>query len=154
MMVGSRRLGAAAMVVMTAVGLSACGTVHPTLEDLRAVPGATSQFPGSVELASGDQESSSNAMAKNPAVLSSYRCAGAPQATYSAWFQQQLTSAGWTPHHTVVQPSDPSLTLLAEWVRGDRAFDLYAVSEAHARSLASQAGKQVDCVGPYRTLVT
>ena len=44
-------LAGAAIVVLA---VTACGTVHPTLEDLRAVPGATARFPGSTRIQSFD----------------------------------------------------------------------------------------------------
>jgi hypothetical protein len=37
--------------------LTGCGRVHPTLDDLTAVPGGTLQYAGSAEIVPGDQES-------------------------------------------------------------------------------------------------
>jgi hypothetical protein len=143
-----------AAVVVVLAGLAAgCGTVHPTLDDLRAVPGGTLQYAGSVEITSGDQESSSNLMAKNGAVLKSYRCANAARTEWAPWFVGRLEEQGWT------QVANPSFagggddTLVGEWRRGDYLFDLYELSADHLAALESQYGDGAPCTDGYETLM-
>src|SRR4051812_21557060 len=107
---------------VVALALAGCGTVHPTLDDLRAVPGATAQYPGSVEIVSGNQESNANAMAENGAILKSYRCAGAPRATWGPWFGDQLAANGWELQHNVRFPGTDGSVVVGEWRRGDHLF--------------------------------
>jgi hypothetical protein len=133
--------------------LMGCGTVHPTLDDLRAVPGGASQYPGSVEIESGNQESNANLVAKNAAVLRSYRCAGAPRETWGSWFADQLTAAGWELVHNPSFPGTDGSVLVGEWRRGDYLFDLYALSPAHLASLERQYGGPAGCTSGYETLM-
>jgi hypothetical protein len=139
--------------VVLGAALAGCGTVHPTLDDLRAVPGGALQYPGSVEIESGNQESNANVMAKNGAILRSYRCAGAPRETWGPWFADQLAAAGWEAVHNPSFGSGDGDTLVGEWRRGDYLFDLYDLSAAHLVSLHDQYGGPQGCASGYETLM-
>jgi hypothetical protein len=134
--------------------LVGCGTVHPTLEDLRAVAGATLQYPGSVEIVGGDIESDSNLMAKNPAHLGSSRCVGASRETWAPWFEQQLAANGWVLQHRSSFPGTDGDVLVGEWRHGDYLFDLYDLSAAHLASLEEQYGAPTGCAYGYQTRVS
>ena len=133
--------------------VAGCGTVHPTLDDLRAVAGATLQFPGSVEIVSGDQESSGNLMAKNGAVLKSYRCTSSTRESWAPWFEDQLAVTGWELVHNPSFGTQGDDVLVGEWRRGDYLFDLYDLSPVHLASLEQQYGGGASCSGGYETLM-
>ena len=138
-------LAGAAIVVLA---VTACGTVHPTLEDLRAVPGATARFPGSTRIQSFDQDSSSNLFAKNQAILKSDWCADGTDEQHRRWYADHLAANGWSERGSGVGSSDPDVSLLQEWDRGDRTFSLYALSSAYVE----RAGGS--CAHGYETTVT
>jgi hypothetical protein len=146
-----RHLLAAATLVGVSTG---CGTVHPTIKDLQAVPGATLQYPGSVEIVGGGVESDSNIMAKNPAHLGSSRCVGASRETWAPWFEQQLAANGWELQHNSTFPGTDGDALVGEWRHGDYLFDLYDLSAAHLASLVEQYGGPAGCAYGYETRVT
>jgi hypothetical protein len=141
------------LVVLLTMSVSSCGTVHPTLDELRSVPGATSEYPNSSQLQSFDQDSSSNLFAKNAAILKSYWCSPVDRSTWSAWFSQQLVAQGWESHHTIVDSSTPDVTQVQEWTRGDRTFDLYALSQSYTQELIQDRNGPTSCVSGYGTTV-
>ena len=143
-----RWLVALPVLVLSMLVLMGCGTVHPTLAELRAVPGATVRYPGSTQIRSFDQESSGNLFAKNQAVLKSDWCTSAPDDAYRDWFAHELRALGWSERHTGVSTADPDVTLFQEWTRGGRTFDLYRLSSSYV----ARAG--LTCAHAYRITVT
>lgn len=136
-----------------AVLLAGCGAVHPTIDGLRAIPGANVQYPGSIAYGINQVPDENTVWNQSSAQLIQYRCSHADEQQTVTWFQQHLANAGWTaqpnPLHRI---ADPTITATYEWTRGQRQIDLYLVTQARTDSWARQAGRPIGCHVGYKSV--
>lgn len=138
------------VAVAAAVTLAGCGTVHPTVAELRALPGATASYPGSVAIdGPGGHEGSNTLWAHNPSQFGALYCTTETESEVVQWFADQLAADGWE------QKADPARTGTDQsaeeaWDRGDRNFRLLIMSEAYTGHLKLPPGQS--CPVAYTTI--
>jgi hypothetical protein len=126
---------------------------HPTLQELRGVPGATASLPGASEYRRVATDSAAGPDGGTPASIAVDACTTRTAAELTSWFDQHLTAAGWS-HDPATHDVDPGLyTKGFAWVREHRRFDLLLDTRANADRLAAAAGQPAGCPTAYRTLV-
>jgi hypothetical protein len=116
---------------------------HPTLQELRGVPGATASLPGASEYRRVATDSAAGPDGGTPASIAVDACTTRTAAELTSWSHDPAT-------HDV----DPGLyTKGFAWVREHRRFDLLLDTRANADRLAAAAGQPAGCPTAYRTLV-
>lgn len=139
---------AIASVLLTA----GCGAVHPTVAELRAVPGATAMYPGSgVLFGLGASEGRHTPFDASPAMLFATYCATSQQPEVTRWFGAALRREGWLADPNPVGTTDSDVEGVNSWIRGDRRFTLQLLSSAYATR--ASAGHPAPCTTAYRTTV-
>jgi hypothetical protein len=134
--------------------LAGCADVqpHPTLKELRRVPGVTLTFPGALEYRRVATDSAPGVDGGTPASITVDACTSAARSELISWFDQHLKSDGWRKDpaaHNV----DPGLfTRGYDWVRDGHRFDLMLETRRNADRIAAEAGRAPGCPTPYRTL--
>jgi hypothetical protein len=125
---------------------------HPTLKELRAVPGVTLTFPGALEYRRVATESAPGVDSGTPASIAVDACTSAAESELISWFDQHLKSAGWR-EDPATHSVDPGLfTRGYDWVKDGRRFDLMLETRRNADRVAAEADRAPGCPTPYRTL--
>lgn len=132
--------------------LAGCGTQHPTVSELEAVPGATASYPGSIAVGGhGAREGEHTLVNSSGAVLFSTYCTDADQPELTRWFAAELGRAGWADESNPAGTTNGDVSATEEWRRGGRRFTLQLLSAAYVARLAAAQGRQ--CTSGYRTVV-
>lgn len=137
------------------VMLTACvSTRHPTVDELRQVPGATSFYPAAVTYFNQASEGAYGVDSGSPSSIHVFACTDpATQDTVSEWFGARLTAAGWIkdPGHAGVDPS--THTGGSSWTREQRHFELRFPTTAYTERIARGVGKPAGCRNAYESYV-
>lgn len=148
----SMRAGSALAVVPLAGLLAGCGTQHPTTSELKAVPGATSSYPGSVVVAGrGAREGEHTLVSSSGAMLFTLYCTDASQPEVTHWLASQLGRTGWTAESNPVGTTNTDVLATEEWRRDRHRFTLQLLSPAYVERLSAAQGRS--CSSGYRTVV-
>jgi len=132
--------------------VAGCGTVRPTVGELRAVPGATATYPGSVVLFGlGASEGSHRLFDASPAMLFATYCTTSERTAVVGWFGDALQREGWLADPNPAGTTDSDVEAVNSWTRGDRRLTLQALSSAYAAR--ASAGHAAPCTTAYRTTV-
>ena len=136
--------------------LGGCSTRHPSIEELRQVPGATAVYPGTTTYRAYEQPGENGVDGGSPSTRATMGCAtgASTRGPVIDWFLGQLEPAGW-----VRQAPFPSTGALGTydvtyaWTRGERQFRLSFVKAAEANSVAAAAGLPTGCPVVYDAVV-
>lgn len=131
--------------------LAACG-VHPSVGELREVPGASASYPGSTAVEGpGGIEGRHTLFATNPSVLLATYCTGHSATEVTRWFDQQLTSRHWVRDGlpTAIAGSDPADLFV--WNRGSRIFRLEVKPPSYAGASARKTARP--CLNAYEVRI-
>lgn len=132
--------------------LAGCGTEHPTTSELKAVPGATASYPGSVAVGGhGEREGEHSLVNSSGAVLFSTHCADASQSEVIGWFTSRLEHDGWKADRDPAGTTNTDVVATQEWRRDGRRFTLELLSPAYVGRLDATQGRS--CQSGYRTVV-
>jgi hypothetical protein len=144
--------GCAAGTVALAGVLGGCGTQHPTIAELKAVPGATSSYPGSVAIyGHGERKGEHTLVNASGAMLFTTYCTDASAAEVTDWFSSKLGRAGWTADPNPVGMADTDVLATEAWYRGERLFDVELLSPAYVGRVSATLG--LPCRTGYKTIV-
>lgn len=131
--------------------LASCG-VHPSVTELRKVPGVSASYPGSTAV-EGPRgiEGQHTLFARNPSALLATYCTRRSSPDVARWFDQQLTSLHWVRevHPTVIAGADPAEMFV--WNRGSRLFRLEVKPQSYAAAQATKTGRP--CVTAYEVRI-
>jgi len=121
--------------------------------ELRAIPGATTTYPGTVVYRHSAQEGTYGMDSGNPAMLITFGCANAAPSSGSVltWFDEALAKSGWARRPGSAAPMgdfDSAYT----WTRGERAFTLSFASARWAKLSAAAAGYPAGCPVAYQVV--
>lgn len=148
---GARGASAVSLLV------SGCaGQRHPTVAELRAVPGATVTYPGSEVYIAGDDEGTFGIDSGNPSMLRVYACATGARssAQVTAWYDETLTRSGWRADSTGPQTAGPNGTLDGmSWRRGERDFTVRLAASGEFGPLAISRQHKPGCAVAYESIV-
>lgn len=143
---------ASVLAVATGLVLAGCGTVHPTVSELRSIPGATAAYPGSVAVAGrGATPGSRTLFASNPSLLFATYCTHADQRALTRWFAEELSHTDWQADPNPARTTSTDVTDTHGWRRGQRRFTLQILSPTYLARLGSRLGQS--CPTGYRTTV-
>lgn len=138
--------------VTTGLFLAGCGTVHPTVSELRSIPGATAAYPGSVAVVGrGATHGNHTLFASNPSMLFTTYCTDADKPALIRWFADELNHADWQSDTNPAGTTSNDVTETQRWTRGHRRFTLQIFSPTYVARLSSQHGQP--CPTGYRTTV-
>lgn len=144
-----------AVTTLALVLVAGCATTrHPTVAELRQIPGASATYPNTVVYTTHDTEGDYGIDGGNPAVLDTEGCAtGATvRGVVIDWFNQTLQAAGWTERAgdpmQVVGDFDATYT----WQRGPRRLTVSFATTDHADAAAAAAGKPTGCPVAYEVV--
>lgn len=90
-----RRGTAAAALLGAAMALGGCGSSFASVDEMEAVPGARTVYPGSVVYEETALPPERNLWADNPGMLLTAACTAAGEAEVAAWLDHELTASGW-----------------------------------------------------------
>lgn len=154
---GRIRFAYAVLVAAALTGVGGCaGTRHPTVAELRAIPGATARYPGSEVYVDDEQEGQFGVDSGNPAHLRLYGCAtGASNASQvTSWYAHALEADGWERYPGAAYSLDPRFNADGiTWRRGERVFSLRLAVQGGLDGLAVSRHRQPGCAVGYETLV-
>jgi len=148
---------AAVVLALGCVGLlGGCSARHPSVEELRQVPGATASYPGTTTYRAYEQPGQNGVDGGSPSTRATMGCAtgASNRGPVLDWFIGQLEPAGW-----VRQAPFPSTGTLETydvtyaWTRGERQFQVSFVTAAEANSVAAAAGLPSGCPVVYDAVV-
>ncbi|HEX2895047.1 MAG TPA: hypothetical protein VHO29_13695 [Marmoricola sp.] len=150
---GRRRVLPGAALLAASIGvLVGCGTQHPTISELEAVPAATSSYPGSVAIGGhGAREGEHTLVSSSGGMLFTTYCTTASPSQVSQWFASELGRNGWTAESNPVGTTNTSVVATEAWDRGERVFTLELLSPAYVERLGASQGQP--CSSGYRTVV-
>jgi hypothetical protein len=148
----SLQSGSALAMVAVAGVLAGCGTQHPTVSELKAVPGAMSEYPGSVAIAGhGAREGEHTLVNSSGATLFTTYCTDASQPEVSDWFASELGRKGWTAEPNPTRTTSTDVVATEGWRRGERSFTLELLSPGYVARVGASQGQP--CSVGYRTFV-
>lgn len=161
------RPAALAGLVCAVVALGGCSSSFASVEQMQAIPGARSVYPGSVVFDSSAQPPDRNLMADNPGQLQTVACTTASLQDLAQWFDDQLEADGWrvapgyqaffTPPPTGRATSSLAPRVPTRWERQDAELELAPLSENAMRWYkekhpdAAAAAVRAGCSLDYRT---
>jgi hypothetical protein len=91
-----RRGAAVAGLLGAGLALGGCASSFASVDEMEAVPGARTVYPGSVVYEKTSLPPERNLWADNPGMLLTAACTAASRAEVVAWLDHELTSSGWT----------------------------------------------------------
>jgi hypothetical protein len=154
---GRIRFAYAVLVAAALTWVGGCaGTRHPTVAELRAIPGATARYPGSEVYVDDEQEGQFGIDSGNPAHLRLYGCGtGAGNAgQVTSWYAHTLEAAGWVRYPGGAYSLDPRFNADGiSWRRGEQDFSLRLAVRGGLDGLAVSLHHQPGCAVGYETLV-
>lgn len=140
----------ATSALVSVLFIAGCGTVHPTVAELRDVPGATALYPGSVVLFGlGASEGRHTLFDSSPAMLFATYCTTSQRPEVIRWFGDELQREGWLAERNPAGIASSDVEEVYRWIRGDRRFTLQMLSSAYAAE--ASAGHTAPCTTAYRT---
>lgn len=166
----TRQAATAATLLGAALVLGGCTSSFPSVEDMRAIPGAGLVYPGSVVYDSSSSPPERNLMADNSGTLQTVACTTASVPELAQWFDDQLEAVGWkvapgyqaywTPPPTGVGSSSLAARVPTDWEREDAELVLTVLSDQDLRWYrnkhpdAAAAAARAGCSTSYRTLLS
>jgi hypothetical protein len=166
----SGRAAGSTLLLGAALAVGGCSSSFPSVEEMQAIPGARSLYPGSVVYDSSARPPERNLMADNTGELQTVACTTASVPELAQWFDGQLEAAGWTvapgyQSYWTPPPSGSGLSSVTarvptEWRRNDAVLVLTPMSEDDLRWYrdkhpdAAAAAARVGCSTAYRTLLS
>ena len=162
-----RKVARGGVLLCAAVALVGCASSFASVEEMQAIPGATSVYPGSVVYDSSAQPPERNVMADNPGQLQTVACTTASVQELAQWFDDQLEADGWrvapgyqaywTPPPSETGASARAARVPTRWERQDAELELTTLSEREMRwykdkhpDAAAEAAR-AGCTVDYRT---
>ncbi|HEY3924505.1 MAG TPA: hypothetical protein VGL75_08075 [Acidothermaceae bacterium] len=114
---------------------------EPTLADLKQTPEAQLIYPGAAVATHPARESESNWDGDHPfpAVLSRDEATNDNWPQVLAWFNQRLSTDGWTRDNTATASTIGQIALTWAWTKGNETFTLSIYSEAGRDASYEQA---------------
>jgi hypothetical protein len=162
-----RRAARAGALLCAAVVLGGCSSSFASVEQMQAIPGAGSVYPGSVVYDSSARPPERNLMADNPGQLQTVACTTASMQELAQWFDDQLEADGWkvapgyqsywTPPPSETGTSSRAPRVPTLWERQDAELELTTLSEREMRWYedkhpdAAAAAARAGCTLDYRT---
>jgi hypothetical protein len=160
----------AGVLLSAALVLGGSTSSFPSEEDMRAIPGAGSVYPGSVVYDSSASPPERNLMADNSGTLQTVACTTASARELAQWFDDRLEEVGWevapgyqaywTPPPTGDGSSSLAARVPTDWERDDAELVLTVLSEQDLRwyrnkhpDAAAEAAR-AGCSTSYRTRLT
>ena len=165
-----RTAARAGVLLCAAVVLGGCASSFASVEQMQAIPGAGSVYPGSVVYDSSARPPERNLMADNSGELETVACTTASATEVAQWFDDQLEADGWTvapgyqsywtPPPSGGTASSVTARVPAQWQRQDAELVLTLLSDQEMRwykqkhpdraAAAARAGCSLD----YQTRLT
>jgi hypothetical protein len=140
-------------LILAVMGTACSGARHPTLAELRRVPGATLTYPNATVFRSVGTEPSDGVDGGDPAYLKVAACAGIDDNTLVSSFAKQLAASGWSPAPGKQGVSDAnSYTAAYAWRMGQRNFELRLMTPRYADVVAKETGHPAGCSGGYESV--
>ena len=139
------------LVLAAVLGLAACQAVHPTVSELRTVPGASATYPTSVAVHGvAATEGRHTLFDSSPSMLLATYCTTDGEMDVVSWFAASLESDGWqsVPNPPGSSTSDVARTV--EWRRGDRRFTVQVLTPVYVGRLDPALARR--CTTAYRTV--
>jgi hypothetical protein len=155
------------VLLCVAVALGGCASSFASVEQMQAIPGAGSVYPGSIVYDTSALPPERNLMADNPGQLLTVACTTASATELAQWFDDQLEQAGWTaapgyqsswtPPPSAGTASSVTVRVPTRWQRQDAELVLTLLSEQQMRWYEEKhpdraaAAERAGCSVDYRT---
>lgn len=141
------------VVAAASAVLCGCSQPHPTLSELEQQPGATATYPGAVEYVHSRQDATPGVDGPSPASITIEACSQDAQAKVTSYFDQTLTTAGYTKNPGLHRDNPGLYIGGVTWIRGNTQFDLNFDTPENAAYFAQKYGNGVPCPMAYQTRV-